>query len=175
MNCAKCFETWPAGNPDYEITRPMRLLRIGEVGDYDQFKCPNCHAKFFFPKDAELRRVKITNGRYAGKFGMAESYYDRLTPVTVDGNRIPMSRRDFVDAPLRELPPLQRMEIRIAHRHKVAAQLFRFTYSRLRVRRAIKNPARTPFDELSEESQAAWLDLADFVLMRGTHSHRDWK
>ena len=69
----------------------------------------------------------------------------------------------------------QEMKMKIAHRHNVAAQLFRFTHSRLRVHRAIINPSRTPFDELSEESQAAWLDLADFVLMRGTHSHRDWK
>ena len=59
MNCAKCIGTWPAGKGAYKITRPIRLLRIGEVGDHDQFQCPNCHAKFFFPKDASAEQTSF--------------------------------------------------------------------------------------------------------------------
>ncbi|HEV2692077.1 MAG TPA: hypothetical protein VG347_04205 [Verrucomicrobiae bacterium] len=41
MKCARCIKP----------RHSTRLLKIGEVGDHDQLQCPNCNAKFLFPKD----------------------------------------------------------------------------------------------------------------------------
>ncbi len=69
------------------------------------------------------------------------------------------------------------MKIKIAHPHKVARQLYRFAWHRQMIHtgKNIQVKHRYSFDELDEQTQKAWLDLAKFVLRNGRHDHRDWK
>jgi hypothetical protein len=51
MNCAKCAGLHGGRKPaQFAFGLQIQLVKVGEVGDCDKYRCPRCRAVFFFTK-----------------------------------------------------------------------------------------------------------------------------